>query len=165
MLVIELLGTLSLRADAGAVPLVATTKATVDTPCGPRPWRKQGLSRQRIESYLLGRKAMPTAAGHALTQAVYAIRKKPWRRRHPFHRPGSQTQPPLIGVDVWFFAKHRRQGLGAGGEHLQGQSSRRRGISATAASLESLSDANRTRLRQEFHKRDGISRQCLGRGW
>jgi len=74
MLFIELLGTLSLRADSGAVPLVAQQKRPLGLLAVLALGGKQGLSRHRVESYLWP-ESEAERAGHALNQAVYAIRQ------------------------------------------------------------------------------------------
>src|SRR3954463_9093093 len=74
MLFIELLGTLSLRADSGAVPLVAQQKRPLGLLAVLALGGRQGLSRHRVESYLWP-ESEAERAGHALNQAVYAIRQ------------------------------------------------------------------------------------------
>src|SRR3989454_8263775 len=109
MLILELLGTLSLRNETGPVPLAAQQKRPLGLLAILGLRGRQGLSRDRIEAYL-----WPDSSGaraqHALDQTVYAIR----------HALGSdlilatarelRLNPELVRVDVWEFEQAIRAG-------------------------------------------------------
>jgi len=150
MLVIELLGTLSLRADIGSVPLVAQQKRPLALLAVLALGGKQGLSRQRIESYLWP-ESDAERAGHALNQAVYAIRQSLGDDIILSTAQDLRLNQELVGVDVWSFdeaiaardwarAASIYKGTLLDGVHF-----------GDSRELESLFDTNRTRLRQEFH--------------
>ena len=150
MLVIELLGTLSLRADTGAVPLVAQQKRPLGLLAVLALGGKQGLSRHRVESYLWP-ESDAERAGHALNQAVYAIRQSLGDDVILSTAQDLRLNQQLVGVDVWFFdeaiaakdwarAASIYKGSLLDGVHL-----------GHSRDLDSLIDGNRTRLRQEFH--------------
>src|ERR1700686_1407981 len=102
MLVLEFLGTLSLRGDTGPVPLAAQQKRRLGLLAILGLGGRQGLSRDRIEAYLYPESA-DERARHALDQAVYAIR----------HALGGdfilstgrelRLNPDLVQVDLWDF--------------------------------------------------------------
>jgi DNA-binding SARP family transcriptional activator len=102
MLVLELLGTLSLRGDTGPVPLAVQQKRRLGLLAILGLGGRQGLSRDRIEAYLYP-ESSDERARHALDQAVYAIR----------HALGSDVilstgrelrlNPELVHVDLWDF--------------------------------------------------------------
>jgi DNA-binding SARP family transcriptional activator len=102
MLVLELLGTLSLRGDTGPVPLAVQQKRRLGLLAILGLGGRQGLSRGRIEAYLYP-ESSDERARHALDQAVYAIR----------HALGSdfilstgrelRLNPELVHVDLWDF--------------------------------------------------------------
>src|SRR5437588_6681053 len=102
MLVIELLGTLSLRADTGAVPLVAQQKRPLGLLAVLALGGKQGLSRHRVESFLWP-ESDAERAGHALNQAVYAIRHSLGDDVILSTAQDLRLNQQLVGVDVWFF--------------------------------------------------------------
>src|SRR5256885_8785063 len=150
MLVIELLGTLSLRADTGAVPLGAQQKRPLALLAVLALGSKQGLSRQRVESYLWP-DSEPDRAGHALNQAVYAIRQSLGDDVILSTAQDLRLNQQVVDVDVWFFdeaiaakdwarAASIYKGTLLDGMHF-----------GDSRELESLIDSNRTRLRQEFH--------------
>jgi len=150
MLVIELLGTLSLRADAGAVPLVAQQKRPLGLLALLALGGKQGLSRHRIEAYLWS-ESPAERAGHALNQAVYAIRQSLGNDVILSATLDLRLNPELVDVDVWQFDEaiaanqwERAAGIYRGtlldGVHF-----------GDSRDLESLIDANRERLRQQYH--------------
>src|SRR5207245_2879303 len=100
MLILELLGTLSLRDETRPVPVAAQQKRPLGLLAilglGGRP----GLSRDRIEAYLWP-ESSGARAQHALDQTVYAIR----------HALGSDVivatgrelrlNPDQVRVDIW----------------------------------------------------------------
>jgi DNA-binding SARP family transcriptional activator/TolB-like protein len=149
MLVLELLGTLSLRGDTHPVPLAAQQKRRLGLLAILALGGRQGLSRDRIEAYL-----WPESSGelarHALDQAVYAIR----------HALGSdfilstgrelRLNPGFIHADVWDFeeAIRARDWTTAAGIYrgtlLEGFHF------ADSRELESWIDAERARLRLEY---------------
>jgi eukaryotic-like serine/threonine-protein kinase len=150
MLVIELLGTLSLRADTGAVPLVAQQKRPLALLAVLALGGKEGLSRQRVESYLWP-ESEPDRAGHALNQAVYAIRHNLGDDVILSTAQGLKLNQQVVSADVWSFddaidakdwarAATIYKGTLLDGVHF-----------GDSRELESLIDTSRTRLRQEFH--------------
>jgi DNA-binding SARP family transcriptional activator len=149
MLVLELLGTLSLRGDTGAVPLAVQQKRRLGLLAILSLGGRQGLSRDRIEAYLYP-ESPDERARHALDQAVYAIR----------HALGSEfiistgrelrLNPELVEVDLWDFedAIRARDWTTAAGIHkgtlLDGFHF------ADSRELESWIDTERARLRSEY---------------
>src|SRR5438045_737346 len=73
MLLLELLGTLSLRDDARPVPIYAHQKRPLGLLGILALAGKRGLSRDRIEAYLWS-ESSSALARHSLDQTVYAIR-------------------------------------------------------------------------------------------
>src|SRR5882762_7526849 len=151
MLVLDLLGTLSLRNDTRPVPVAAQQKRPLGLLAILGLGGKPGLSRDRIEAYLWP-ESSGARAQHALDQTVYAIR----------HALGSDVivatgrelrlNPELVQLDVWEFeqairasqwtvAVGRYKGPLLDGFHF-----------ADSHELESWIDANRTRLRLEYQK-------------
>ena len=102
MLVLELLGTLSLRGDAGLVPLAAQQKRRVGLLAILALGGKQGLSRHRIEAYLWS-ESTAERARHALDQAVYAIRRALGSDVIISTGQELRLNPEFIRVDVWEF--------------------------------------------------------------
>src|SRR2546428_183828 len=109
MLILELLGTLSLRDETRPVPVAAQQKRLLGLLAILGLSGRQGLSRDRIEAYLWP-ESSGARAQHALDQTVYAIR----------HALGSdfvlvtarelRLNPALVRVDVWEFAQAIRAG-------------------------------------------------------
>src|SRR3989441_3231297 len=151
MLILELLGTLSLRNETGPVPVAAQQKRPLGLLAILGLAGRQGLSRDRIEAYLWP-ESSGARAQHALDQAVYAIR----------HALGSDVivatgrelrlNPELVQVDVWEFEQAIRasqwtvavghyQGPPLDGFHF-----------ADSHELGSWVESNRTRLRLEYQK-------------
>ena len=149
MLVLELLGTLSLRSEARPVPIAAQQKRPLGLLAILGLGDRQGLSRERIETYLWP-ESSSALARHALDQAVYAIR----------HALGSdfilstgrelRLNPELVKVDVWEFEEAIRthqwavavghyKGPLLDGFHF-----------ADSRELESWIDTERARLRVEY---------------
>jgi serine/threonine-protein kinase len=149
MLVLELLGTLSLRNETPPVPVSAQQKRSLGLLAILALAGKQGFPRDRIEAYLWP-ESSPPLARHSLDQTVYAIR----------HALGSdfllstsgelRLNPDLVQVDAWEFeeairarqwatAVARYRGTLLEGFHL-----------ADSRELESWVDGERARLRREY---------------
>ena len=149
MLVLEVLGTLSLRNETSSVPVSAQQKRSLGLLAILALAGRQGFPRERIESYLWPESSSPLAR-HSLDQTVYAIR----------HALGTdfilstgrelRLNPALIQVDAWEFeeavrtrqwaaAADRYKGTLLDGFHL-----------ADSRELESLIDSERARLRGEY---------------
>ena len=149
MLVLELLGTLSLRGDTGPVPLAVQQKRRLGLLAILGLGGRQGLSRDRIEAYLYP-ESSDERARHALDQAVYAIR----------HALGSdfilstgrelRLNPELVHVDLWDFedAITARDWGSAASTH---KGSLLDGFHFTdSRELESWIDTERARVRLEY---------------
>ena len=149
MFVLELLGTLSLRADGRPVPPAAQQKRPLGLLALLALGGRQGLSRDRIESYFWP-ESPRALARHAFDQTVYAAR----------HALGSEVirstgrelrlNADLFAVDLWTFEeaiRDRRWAVAVGaykgalldGAHL-----------ADSSELESWIDAERGRLLGEY---------------
>src|SRR5712691_9747524 len=151
MLILELLGTLSLRNETGPVPVAAQQKRPLGLLAILGLGGKPGLSRDRIEAYLWP-ESSGARAQHALDQTVYAIR----------HAVGSDVilatarelrlNPELVRVDVWEFEQAIRasQWTAAVGHYkgplLDGFHF------ADSHELDSWIESNRSRLRLEYQK-------------
>src|SRR2546425_2747041 len=151
MLILDLLGTLSLRDDTRPVPVAAQQKRPLGLLAILGLGGKPGLSRDRIEAYLWP-ESSGARAQHALDQTVYAIR----------HALGSDVilatarelrlNPELVRVDVWEFEQAIRasQWTAAVGHHkgplLDGFHF------ADSHELDSWIESNRSRLRLEYQK-------------
>ncbi len=151
MLILELLGTLSLRDETRPVPVAAQQKRPLGLLAILGLGGKLGLSRDRIEAYLWP-ESSGARAQHALDQTVYAIR----------HALGSDVilatarelrlNPELVRVDVWEFEQAIRasQWTAAVGHYkgplLDGFHF------ADSHELDSWIESNRTRLRLEYQK-------------
>src|SRR3989442_14465156 len=151
MLVLDLLGTLSLRNDTRPVPVAAQQKRPLGLLAILGLAGGQGLSRDRIEAYLWP-ESSGTRAQHALDQTVYAIR----------HALGSdfilstarelRLNPELVRIDVWEFEQTIRAGQWtAAVGHYKGPLLDGFHF-ADRHELESWIDTNRTRLRLEYQK-------------
>src|SRR6266496_2257103 len=102
MLILDVLGTLSLRNETRPVPVAAQQKRPLGLLAILGLARGQGLSRDRIEDYLWP-EISGARAQHALDQTVYAMG----------HALGSDLilatarelhlEPELVRVDVWEF--------------------------------------------------------------
>ena len=149
MLVLDLLGTLSLRGDTRPVPIAAQQKRPLGLLAILGLGGMQGRSRDRIEAYFWP-ESSGALARHSLDQTVYAIR----------HALGSDVilstgrelrlNPDLVEVDVWKFeeairarqweaAVSRYKGALLDGVHF-----------ADSHELESWIDTQRGRLLQEY---------------
>src|SRR5712691_4130758 len=151
MLILELLGTLSLRDETRPVPVAAQQKRPLGLLAILGLSGRQGLSRERIEAYLWP-ESSSARAQHALDQTVYAIR----------HALGSDVilatarelrlNPELVRVDVWEFEEAIRasQWTAAVGHYkgplLDGFHF------ADSHELDSWIESNRSRLRLEYQK-------------
>ena len=103
MLVLELLGTLSLRNDNGPVPPAAVQqKRPLSLLAILALGGRQGISRHRIESYLWS-ESNAARARHALDQAVYAIRSKLGSEVILSTGQELRLNPELVSTDVWKF--------------------------------------------------------------
>src|SRR5256884_6525772 len=151
MLILELLGTLSLRNETHPVPVAAQQKRPLGLLAMLGLSGRQGLSRDRIEAYLWP-ESSPARAQHALDQSVSAIR----------HALGSafilstarelRLNPELVRVDVWEFEQAIRAGQWtAAVGHYKGPLLEGFHF-ADSHELESWIDTNRTRLRLEYQK-------------
>src|SRR3989441_8685895 len=149
MLILELLGTLSLRNETGSIPLAAQQKRPLGLLAILGLAGRQGLSRDRIEAYLWP-ESSGARAQHALDQTVYAIR----------HALGSdfilstarelRLNPELVRIDVWEFEQAIRAGQWtAAVGHYKGPLLDGFHF-ADSHELESWIDTNRTRLRLEY---------------
>src|SRR3989441_564677 len=151
MLILELLGTLSLRDETRPVPVAAQQKRPLGLLAILGQSGRQGLSRDRIEAYLWP-ESSGARAQHALDQTVYAIR----------HALGSDVilatarelrlNPEFVRVDVWEFEQAIRasQWTAAVGHYkgplLDGFHF------ADSHELDSWIESNRSRLRLEYQK-------------
>jgi DNA-binding SARP family transcriptional activator len=102
MLVLELLGTLSLRDDASPVPLAALQKRRVGLLAILALGGKQGLSRHRIEAFLWPESSADRAR-HALDQGVYAVRHALAKDVIVSAGQELRLNPDLVCVDAWKF--------------------------------------------------------------
>ena len=110
MLLLELLGTLSLRSDARPVPVAAQQKRPLALVALVALAGKSGLSRERIEAYL-----WPEAASgrgrHSLDQNVYALRHALGVEVILSARGELSLDPDLVRVDLWEFERSIREKL------------------------------------------------------
>ena len=149
MLVIELLGTLSLRDEAGLIPLATQQKRPLGLLAILALGGRQGLSRHRIEAYLWS-ESTTARARHALDQAVYNIRHALGRDVILSTGQELRLNPEFVRVDVWEFddairAKQWAAALGVyKGTLLEGFHF------GDSRELESWMDAERARLLMEY---------------
>src|SRR2546428_7537693 len=151
MLILELLGTLSLRSGPAPVPVAAQQKKSLGLLAILPLAGRQGVPRDRIEAYLWPESSAPLAQ-HSLDQAVYAIR----------HALGSdfilssgrelRLNPDLVKVDAWEFEEAiRARQWAAAVERYKG--ALLDGVHVTDSSeAESWIDAERGRLIREDQK-------------
>src|SRR3989442_2724346 len=151
MLVLDLLGTLSLRNETHPVPVAAQQKRPLGLLAILGLSGSPGLARDRIEAYLWP-ESSGARARHALDQTVYAIR----------HALGSdlilatarelRLNPELVRVDVWEFEQAIRasQWTAAVRPHkgalLDGF------YFSESHQVDSWVESNRSRLRVEYQK-------------
>src|ERR1700674_2686783 len=151
MLVLELLGTLSLRNETPPVPVSAQQKRSLGLLAILALAGRQGFPRDRIEAYLWP-ESSAARARHSLDQTVYAIR----------HALGSdfilssgrelRLNPDLIQVDAWEFEEAiRARKWAAAVERYKG--ALLDGFHFTdSREAESWIDAERARLLREYQK-------------
>ncbi|HEX9309804.1 MAG TPA: BTAD domain-containing putative transcriptional regulator, partial [Gemmatimonadaceae bacterium] len=149
MLVLELLGTLSLRNETPPVPVSAQQKRSLGLLAILALAGRQGLPRDRIEAYLWPESSAPLAR-HSLDQTVYAIR----------HALGNdfilstgrelRLNPDLVQVDAWEFEEAiRARQWAAAVERYKG--TLLDGFHFTdSREFESWIDSERARLRREY---------------
>src|SRR6267378_1816257 len=151
MLILELLGTLSLRDETRPVPVAAQQKRPLGLLAILGLGGKPGLSRDRIEAYLWP-ESSGARAQHALDQTVYAIRRALGSDSILSTARELRLNPQFVRVDVWEFEQAIYAGQWAvavghyKGPLLDGFHF------ADSHELESWIDTNRTRLRLEYQK-------------
>src|SRR6184192_1074324 len=151
MLILEVLGTLSLRDETRPVPVAAQQKRPLGLLAILGLSGRQGLSRDRIEAYLWP-ESSGARAHHALDQALYGIRQALGSDLILSTARGLRLNPELVQVDIWEFEQAMRaaQWTAAVGHYkgplLEGFHF------ADGRELESWIDTNRTRLRLEYQK-------------
>src|SRR3989442_215550 len=151
MLILELLGTLSLRDEARLVPVAAQQKRPLGLLAILGLAGGQGLSRDRIEAYLWP-ESSGARAQHALDQTVYAIRQALGSDLILSTARELRLNPDLVRVDVWEFEQAIRAGQWtAAVGHYKGPLLEGFHF-ADRHELESWIDTNRTRLRLEYQK-------------
>ncbi|MEO7682292.1 MAG: BTAD domain-containing putative transcriptional regulator, partial [Gemmatimonadaceae bacterium] len=150
-MVLELLGTLSLRNETAPVPVSAQQKRSLGLLAILALAGRQGFPRDRIEAYLWP-ESSPPLARHSLDQTVYAIR----------HALGSdfilssgrelRLNPDLVHVDAWEFEEAiRARQWAAAVERYKGPLLD--GFHFTdCREAESWIDAERARLLREYQK-------------
>src|SRR2546426_406210 len=109
MLVLDLLGTLSLRDETHPVPVAAQQKRPLGLLAILGLAGRQGLARDRIEAYLWP-ESSGARAQHALDQTVYAIRHALGRDVILATARELRLNPELVRVDVWEFEQAIRAG-------------------------------------------------------
>src|SRR3954471_7144123 len=102
MLVLDLLGTLSLRDETARIPLAAQQKRPLGLLAVLVLAGRQGMSRHRVEAYLWP-ESTAARARHALDQAVYAIRRTLGSDIIISTGQEIRLNPELIGADIWEF--------------------------------------------------------------
>ncbi|HEY8853014.1 MAG TPA: hypothetical protein VIM36_12585, partial [Gemmatimonadaceae bacterium] len=102
MLVLELLGTLSLRSETDPVPVSAQQKRPLGLLAILALGGSQGLARNRIEAFLWP-DSSDAAASHALDQTVYAIRHSLGTDFILATGRDLRLNPELVRIDVWEF--------------------------------------------------------------
>ena len=149
MLVLEILGTLSLRDDTGPVPLAAQQKRRLGLLGILALAGRQGLARERIEAYLWP-ESSAALARHSLDQTVYAIRNALGGDLILSTGRELRLNPELVDADVWEFEDAILGGHWSRAvEHYKGPLLE--GIHlADNREFESWIDINRTQLRREY---------------
>src|SRR5438034_5157477 len=151
MLILELLGTLSLRDETRPVPVAAQQKRPLGLLAILGLGGTPGLSRDHIEAYLWP-ESSGARAHHALDQTVYSIRQALGSDLILSTARELRLNSDLFRVDVWEFEQAIRAGQWAAavghyrGPLLDGFHF------AESSELESWIDTNRTRLRLDYHK-------------
>src|SRR5882672_11638571 len=151
MLILELLGTLSLRDETRPVPVAAQQKRPLGLLAILGLGGRSGLSRDRIEAYLWP-ESSGARAQHALDQTVYAIRHALSSDVILATARELRLNPELVRVDVWEFEQAIRAGQWtAAVGHYKGPLLDGFHFAASHE-LESWIESNRTRLRLEYQK-------------
>jgi len=151
MLILELLGTLSLRDETRPVPVAAQQKRPLGLLAILGLGGTPGLSRDHIEAYLWP-ESSGARAHHALDQTVYSIRQALGSDLILSTARELRLNSDLFRVDVWEFEQAIRAGQWAAavghykGPLLDGFHF------AESSELESWIDTNRTRLRLDYQK-------------
>src|SRR2546427_6752947 len=109
MLVLDLLGTLSLRNETHPVPVAAQQKRPLGLLAILGLSGRQGLARDRIEAYLWP-ESSGARAHHALDQTVYAIRQALGSDLILSTARELRLNSNLVRVDVWEFEQAIRAG-------------------------------------------------------
>ena len=149
MLVLELLGTLSLRDETSPVPVSAQQKRSLGLLAILALAGKNGFPRDRVEVYLWPESSAPLAR-HSLDQTVYAIRRALGGDFILSTGRELRLNPDSIQVDLWDFeqaisarqwgaAVERYKGTLLDGFHFTG-----------SREFESWIDGERGRLRGEY---------------
>jgi len=149
MFVLELLGTLLLRADTGPVPVPAQQKRPLGLLAILGLSGRQGLSRDRIEAYLWPESSGPLAR-HSLDQTVYAIRHALASEIILSTGRELRLNPECVHTDLWEFEEAIRAAQWAVAiGHYKGPLMDGFHF-GDSRELESWIDAERTRLRLEY---------------
>ncbi len=149
MFVLELLGTLSLRAETGPVPVPAQQRRPLGLLGILGLSGRQGLPRERIEAYLWPETSAPLAK-HSLDQTVYAVRHA--LSNDVILATGRELRlnPECIRTDLWEFeAAIRTARWAAAIGHYNGPLMDGFHFGDNRE-LESWIDAERTRLRLDY---------------
>ena len=170
MLLVELLGSLTVRGEAGPVPLATRQKRPLSLIAILAIGGRQGLSRQRVETYLWP-ESTAARARHALDQAVYTIRHAVGSDAIVLNGHELRLNPTCVRVDAWEFDESidaKDWAAAAGlykGALLEGFHV------GDSRELEAWIDAERARLRRDYQTAvellaDGSSRagdhaQCV----
>src|SRR5437763_12776719 len=109
MLILEVLGTLSLRNETHPVPVAAQQKRPLGLLAILGLSGRKGLARDRIEAYLWP-ESSGARAHHALDQAVYAIRQALGSDSILSTARELRLNPELVQGDIWEFER----AMGAG---------------------------------------------------
>src|SRR3989441_2246350 len=151
MLVLELLGTLSLRDETRPVPVAAQQRRPLGLLAILGLSGKQGLARDRIEAYLWP-ESSGARAHHGLDQTVYSIRQAVGSDLILSTARELRLNSDLVRVDVWEFEEAIRAGQWtAAVGHYRGPLLDAFHF-ADSSELESWIDTNRTRLRLDYQK-------------
>src|SRR3989442_1426202 len=151
MLILELLGTLSLRDETRPVPVAAQQKRPLGLLAILGLGGTPGLSRDDIEAYVWP-ESSGARARRALGQTVYSIRQALGSDLRRSTARELRLNSDLFRVDVWEFEQAIRAGQWAAavghyrGPLLDGFHF------AESSELESWIDTNRTRLRLDYQK-------------
>src|SRR6266480_1261377 len=149
MLVLELLGTLSLRNATPPVPVSAQQKRSLGLLAILALAGRQGFPRDRIEAYLWPESSAPLAR-HSLDQTVYAIRNALGSDFILSTGRELRLNPDLVQVDAWEFEEAIRAGQWAAAvDRYKG--TLLEGFHFTdSREFESWIDSERARLHREY---------------